>query len=105
MIAATYISHPLHFKRPSGTSRGVFHKKACWFLVLTDQDGVRGLGEVSFIPGLRVEDPMEIEIQLDHVCKLVSKGEMDPKQRLPSLPGVQFALETAFLDLQQGGDR
>ncbi len=105
MIEASYITHPLHFKRPSGTSRGVLHEKPCWFITLTGQNGVTGIGEVSFIPGLSVEDPHEIEIQLDHVCKLISRGEMDPSQPLPSLPGIQFALESAMLDLKQGGNR
>ncbi len=30
---------------------------------------------------------------------------MDPDQELPSLPGIQFALEGAFRDLKQGGER
>ena len=102
MVEASYINYTLHFKRPSGTSRGVLREKPAWFIIL-DQDGVSGTGEVSFIPGLSVEDPDEIEIQLDHVCKLISKGEMDPSQPLPSLPGIQFALECALLDLIKGG--
>jgi len=61
------------------------------------------LGEVSFIPGLSVEDPDELEIMVDHVCKLISNGEMDPGQSLPALPGVQFALESALRDMQTGG--
>ena len=61
------------------------------------------IGEVSLIPGLSLEDPEEMEIKLDHVCKLISRGEMNPAQYLPSLPGVQFALETALKDLENGG--
>ncbi len=104
-MKASYISRPLHFKRPSGTSRGLLHEKPCWFITLTDSSGSTGIGEVSFIPGLSVEDPLEMEIRLDHLCKLISNGEMDPLQSLPSLPGIQFALECAMLDLQQGGER
>lgn len=105
MIHATYISHPLQFKRPAGTSRGILTSKPCWFVKLTTQDGVSGIGEVSLIPGLSVEDPNEMEIGLDHLCKLINRGEMDPGQQLPSLPGVQFALECAVLDLRGGGQR
>ena len=72
---------------------------------LTSDTGLTGLGEVSFIPGLSVEDVDEIELQLDHVCKLISRGEMDPAQELPALPGIQFALESAMRDLEQGGKR
>ncbi len=103
MLQARYISHPLHFIRPAGTSRGVLQMKACWFLVLTDAEGCTGIGEVSFIPGLSIEDPQEMEIKLDHICKLIGRGEMDPRQALPSMPGIQFALECALIDIESGG--
>jgi len=103
MIRASYIAHPLIFVRPAGTSRGVLKQKPCWFIRLTSTQGETGLGEVSFIPGLSVEDEQELEIQVDHICKLISRGEMDPGQHLPALPGVQFALETAVRDMETGG--
>ena len=103
MFQASYTRLHLNFHRPAGTSRGVLRNKECWFLKLVREDGVTGIGEVSFIPGLSLEDPDEIEIQVDHICKLISRGEMDPSQPLPSLPGIQFALETALTDLVHGG--
>jgi o-succinylbenzoate synthase len=105
MLRAQYISHPLIFIRPAGTSRGVLRDKLCWYIKLTGEDGLSGIGEVSFVPGLSIEDPQELEIKLDHICKLISRGEMDPAQSLPSLPGIQFALETALKDMQTGGER
>ena len=105
MVQAKYIRHPIKFHRPAGTSRGLLHQKECWFVKLTSEAGLTGVGEISFIPGLSLEDPDEIEIQLDHVCKLISRGEMDPAQELPSLPGIRFALEGAMRDLEQGGAR
>lgn len=103
MIRASYIAYPLLFVRPAGTSRGILKRKPCWFIRLTSSRGETGIGEVSFIPGLSVEDPDELEIQVDHVCKLISRGELEPARQLPALPGVQFALETALLDLKNGG--
>jgi len=105
MFQASYTGLHLNFRRPAGTSRGVLRSKQCWFLKLVREDGVTGIGEMSFIPGLSMEDPDEIEIQLDHICKLISRGEMNPSQPLPSLPGIQFALETALADLDHGGHR
>lgn len=105
MVQAQYISHPLYFLRPAGTSRGVLRDKLCWYIKLTGEDGLSGFGEVSFIPGLSIENPEELEIKLDHICKLISRGEMDPSQTLPALPGIQFALETALKDLKNGGER
>lgn len=105
MIRATYTAHPLVFVRPAGTSRGILQQKPCWFIKLTSEEGITGMGEVSFIPNLSVEEEDEMEIQLHHICKLISRGEMDPLQFLPSMPGVQFALESAVRDLETGGKR
>jgi O-succinylbenzoate synthase len=105
MLQASYTAYPLYFHLPAGTSRGVLHQKPCWFIRLRKNDGSVGTGEVSFIPGLSVEDPDELELNLDHICKLISRGEMDPMQPLPSLPGIQFALECAMRDLERGGQQ
>lgn len=104
MFLASYTAHPLIFVRPAGTSRGVLRQKPCWFIQIS-REGVRGIGEVSVIPGLSLEDPNECEIQIDHICKLIGRGEMDPGQYFPSMPGIQFALESAMMDLERGGKR
>jgi len=105
MVRASYITHPLVFVRPAGTSRGILEEKPCIYIKLTSHQGKSGIGEVSFIPGLSVEDQGELEIRVDHICKLISRGEMDAGQPLPTLPGIQFALETAVQDLETGGER
>jgi o-succinylbenzoate synthase len=105
MVRASYIAHPLKFVKPAGTSRGILKEKPCWYIRLSSKGGPTGIGEVSFIPGLSVEDGDELEIQVDHICKLISRGEMEPGQQLPALPGVQFALETALQDMKTGGQR
>ena len=104
MYRASYTAHPLTFVRPAGTSRGVLRQKPCWFIGLS-REGVTGIGEVSVIPGLSLEDPDESEIRIDHICKLIARGEMDPRQSLPAMPGIQFALESAMMDLEHGGNR
>lgn len=105
MLRAHYISHALNFIRPAGTSRGVLRDKPCWYIILTNEEGLSGIGEVSFVPGLSIENPGELEINVDHICKLISRGEMNPSQPLPSQPGIQFALETALKDMKTGGGR
>lgn len=104
MIKASFTSYPLKFIRPAGTSRGTLKTKPCWFIRLEDEEGRVGLGEVSFIPGI-CPDPEDMDIRLDHICKLISRGEMEPRTSLPGKPGIQFALETALLDLRGGGRR
>jgi o-succinylbenzoate synthase len=105
MLEASYTGYPLYFTHPSGTSRGVLTEKPCWFIRLRREDGVTGTGEVSFIPGLSMEDPGEIGVRLDQVCKSVTGGFMDPDQALTGFPGIQFALECAMLDLEGGGEQ
>ena len=105
MLSARYISHPLIFYHPAGTSRGTLRSKPCWYLFLQDEDGITGTGEVSFIPGLSVERPDGFEQRLQELCSRISAGDVDPDDPLPEMPGVQFALETALIDLDNGGSR
>ena len=35
------IPKTLHFKQPAGTSRGVYHTRQVWYLLLTDTDSGR----------------------------------------------------------------
>jgi len=105
MIKASYIKYPLHFYRPAGTSRGKLIAKDSWFLSIKNENGQTGIGEVSFIPGLSLEDPGEIESSLSHVCEKLEDGRMDLSERLPKSPGIQFALESAAADLMNGGKR
>jgi len=103
-VHASHTAYSLKFSRPAGTSRGVLHCKNSWFVKLTEGD-VTGIGEVSFIPGLSAEDPEEMELRISHVCRLISRGEMDPRRPFFTAPGLQFAMETALLDLDRGGKR
>jgi L-alanine-DL-glutamate epimerase-like enolase superfamily enzyme len=54
-LKATYHKYMLHFKRPSGTSRGVMTEKETWFIVL-EQDGKKGIGECGILRGLSIDD-------------------------------------------------
>ncbi|HEC44344.1 MAG TPA: o-succinylbenzoate synthase [Bacteroides sp.] len=117
----SYITYPLVFHRPAGTSRGVLNDKKCWFVKLTSEDGRSGLGEVSFIPGLSLEDAGEIETGLIKLCdqqgweteatlkKLSGQPGSEKISKSQStmspLPGIRFALESALADLENGGKR
>jgi len=105
MLKARYFTHTLEFTRPAGTSRGSLHQKPAWYIRLEDKEGRAGWGEVGFIPGLSLEDPRDMDLRLDHLCKLINRGEMDPRQELPAQPGARFALDTALRDLEGGGRR
>lgn len=103
MIKARYQKYELHFKQPAGTSRGVLKSRRVWYLFL-EENGVTGLGECAPLPGLSIETPEQVKEQLEKICT-------DPETfinnigLLQGLPSLKFALESAFLDLKNGGKR
>ncbi|WP_297096700.1 o-succinylbenzoate synthase [uncultured Draconibacterium sp.] len=103
MIKARYKKYELHFKQPAGTSRGVLKTRTVWYLFL-EENGVTGLGECAPLPGLSMETPEQVEEQLEIICN-------DPEPYinniglLQDLPSLKFALESALLDLKNGGKR
>ena len=105
MLKAHYLYYPLHFKRPAGTSRGVLLHKASWFFqVWADENpAMRGIGEVSVIPGLSLDNEKEIPKELETISQnpddlhawIAAKGDQ--------FPAIRFGIETALADLQKGG--
>jgi o-succinylbenzoate synthase len=103
MIKAVVIPHTFHFNFPGGTSRGVLTEKPSFILKIWHENSpeTTGFGEVSLIPGLSPEKPAEVE-------KLLSEFVKQPENfvknaNLKNFPAVRFGIETAFLDLKNGG--
>lgn len=100
-----------HFKQPSGTSRGILTEKHAWFLYVhhTDEINVIGTGECSIIPGLSpdFESFSQYENQLDKLCKVVNEGAFrsfsEIHHSIHHYPSLLFGVETALIDLQNGG--
>lgn len=94
------------FRKPAGTSRGILTDKDSWYFILStpENPNKRGIGECSLLPGLSPE----LKTNLD---KLLNQIEAQPDLWLqnPSLtlayPAIRFALETAYTDWQNGGQR
>ena len=82
MIKATYHKYILHFKVPSGTSRGILKTKETWFLHL-EKDGSFGIGECGLFRGLSIDDRPDYENKL---CLLyTSPSPRDrTRSRMPS---------------------
>ena len=66
-MKASYKKYILHFKRPSGTSRGVLKEKETWYIILRDKDQL-GIGECGMFRGLSSDDLPEYEEKLQWVC-------------------------------------
>jgi O-succinylbenzoate synthase len=65
-ISFSFRRDDLQFEQPAGTSRGVLTSKPTWFLKI-DAAESRGLGEVSLIPGLSLDNENRVEGELHKI--------------------------------------
>ncbi|MCG8474469.1 MAG: o-succinylbenzoate synthase [Cytophagales bacterium] len=114
-IYSRIVPYVLHFKFDAGTSRGVLREKNTWFWVLEDESGRRGIGECGPLKGLSVDDRPDFEKRLEALSSQLAGAELPDRieevfgfaeRYCPEeLPSARFGLETALLDLLQGGRR
>lgn len=104
-MKATVKHLELHFKDPAGTSRGVMNTKNSWILTL-EENGIKGQGEISIIEGLSPDfkDIESFEMKIKNVCEKLESGVYDFKVELSQFPSILFGIETALLDLKNGGN-
>ena len=95
LIAKSMYKHFLHFKRPSGTSRGVLTSKETFFLIL-EKDGRKGIGECNLFRGLSADDVPDYETKLQWVTQHWDRGEEELLRELTAYPSIQFGVEQAF---------
>jgi len=107
MYKASYKKYLLEFKQPSGTSRGVLTEKPTWFIKIWDdaKPSVIGIGECSILKGLSIDDAENYEDRLADVCKNINEYIEDLNGKLLVFPSIIFGIETAMLDLKNGGKR
>lgn len=104
MLKASYIKYLLHFKEPSGTSRGILTDKETYFIRIWEDQwpAVAGVGECALFRGLSAEDCLEYENKLHEVCRNIDRlTEVDIAQ----WSSIRFGVETALADLKHGGKR
>ncbi len=106
MLKARIYPHTFIFNFPGGTSRGVLTEKTSWFIKLwhATTPEIYGLGEVSIIPGLSPEDTPTLVKKLKEL-ELQPEVYVQDHERLKGFPALRFGLETALLDLKNGGNR
>lgn len=105
MFKASLVHYPLHFKVPSGTSRGVLTEKDSWFIKIWELDNpsVVGIGEASIIKTLSPEWTSDYPDFIRNVVANINDYIGSKKYDLLSYPSIHFAIETALLDLRNGG--
>jgi len=98
-MKAHFKPYTLHFKRASGTSRGVLHTKETYFIVIQGDNG-EGVGECNMFKGLSIDDRPDFLEKLQWTCDHINLGLETLLQELFPFPSIQFGLEQAFLSLE-----
>lgn len=119
-LRTAYTHQFFHFNFHARTSRGAMRERKSWFIKIWDEDNptVFGLGECAPLPGLSIDDVSDYQDRLIDALRLVEKQtpllESLTLERIQLLlrevvssqyPSIIFGLETAFLDLANGGKR
>ena len=100
-MKASFKKYTLNFKQASGTSRGVYTTRDSWFIFLNDGP-ITGIGECAPLPDLSIDSIPKMNSRLLRVCEELDYFVQSPEE-LREWPSIQFGLETALLDLKNGG--
>ena len=113
-IQASYHKKIFNFNFKARTSRGLMKDKTSWFIRIQDQADptVSGLGECGPLPGLSPECTPEFERELANVIERLNGSllRLDDDEAWRKLiperhSSIVFGMETALLDLRNGGKR
>ena len=110
-MKATYSPYRLAFRTPILTSRGQMTYKNGYYINIV-KEGIGGIGECSYIEGLSIDNLAGYEATLKEVCNEIVeiaahyyKNNALPSEIISRYPSIAFGIETALLDLQNGGRR
>jgi o-succinylbenzoate synthase len=110
-LQTAFIPYTLDFKFDARTSRGAISQHQVYFIKLWHAAdlSIVGLGECAPLAGLSIDHRPELLQKLENVCQTINAGKAETinldKLELQEWPAIRFALETALLDLQNGGKR
>lgn len=103
MFTSEIIPYTLRFKRPAGTSRGVYREHRVWYAVLRDREDPDhfGIGECAPLPGLSCDYNSRYEETLSSFCRILEERQQLDIEPLRSYPSILFGLESALQHYQQ----
>lgn len=114
MLHLRFSQRALRFSFPARTSRGALAEHVAWYLHLTHSDSptIIGLGEAAPLAGLSPDYGPGFAGAVSVLCARVNAAQLGslalaevPALVGPGWPALTFALETAVLDLANGGRR
>jgi o-succinylbenzoate synthase len=114
-LQCSFIPYTLDFKFDARTSRGAIAQHQVYYIKLWDdaEPAIVGIGECAPLAGLSIDHRPDIEQKLTKVCQSINALqvtsieliELTQLLDLHEWPALQFALETAWVDLLNGGRR
>jgi o-succinylbenzoate synthase len=114
-LQASFTKKVFHFNFTARTSRGRMNDRTSWFIKVWDesQPGIFGIGECAPLPGLSIDAKPDYEEVLQRVINGVPSISLqantllqDARKLVPTgYPSIVFGLETALIDLKNGGER
>lgn len=114
MLHLRFSQRVLRFNFPARTSRGALAEHTAWYLHLAHSDNptIIGVGEAAPLAGLSPDYGPAFAGAVASLCARMNAARLDalPLADVPALvgpawPALTFALETAVLDLANGGRR
>jgi len=96
--------YTLQFKRPAGTSRGVYQDHKVWFIRITslNEPARFGIGECAPLVDLSCDDLPEYEEILKRACDDFELSGSINYEALRPYPSILFGLETALRHFNRG---
>jgi len=104
VIKASWHKYTLQFKFDARTSRGKISTHHAYYIKLWDSENreLIGIGEAAPLQNLSIDYRPDFEFFLD---KFTSNLGVWNDDQLSAFPSIKFALETAILDLKNGGHK
>lgn len=103
MLKASFKKYTLSFRSPAVTSRATMNYKETYFIKIWNEENpdIFGIGECALFKGLGADDKPDYEQWLQHYCdniNIINISEI-------AYSSIRFGIETALLDLKNGGKR
>ncbi|MEZ4805293.1 MAG: o-succinylbenzoate synthase [Bacteroidia bacterium] len=105
-LVASISKHVLKFKQPATTSRGNYTDRQILLLSIHNSavPNIVGVGECAPLAGLSIDDVPDYEKQLLKLVKQINRNKAEDFP-FDAFPSIKFGLETALLDLRNGGKK
>lgn len=103
-LQVSLIPHTLYFKQPAGTSRGVYHTRKVWYVLVKSEEfpGRWGIGECAPLPDLSCDALPDYEYILAKACRKLEQEGTLKVDELRLYPSILFGFETALLHFNKG---